>query len=286
MGGEVLAPPRPSQNAYDFSEGGRIGLPFGAGSDVEAQYEILRWNTREIPDGFFDPVNSRVYQKQFPISGDHFYVDQIQGQRPLYARFNTDETYNPRIRLEQGVVYRRRFTQVTIETGWWYGIAPAPTFLTAYISNGPLIEKRQPWPLGFRQPYIYASTATTIYGIVVNNPSGSSYHFTLGKRGGFVVIKNLSLVQTLQVSWEAVDAAGNGPAVSALGTPGANTGGGYPIWPRSEMVWPMNGPIVTDNMALCVGCFAAGGCPYVAILSSGEIDHFDSEQVINLGLNV
>jgi len=235
--------------------------PKDIGPEDYAAYKVIILDSAKL----FPGVTDTFFTTTIEESGDHLYVAEITGPDFWYARVGPHT--NPWIRLKPGMVIQREFRSLAFGMSKTnVGTLAFNTTLILYSSRGTFIETYPMNRYGARWPTIFAQSVTNspvpIGGVLAN-------HFTVGKDGGFMMLFNNDLVNTIYITFDQLGAVGQ-------------TVNGMPLLPGQTRVIPLDGPMglgqLATNGAAWQVTVPSGTAELRVILSSGERDLLDPNQ--------
>ena len=237
-----------------------------------------------------------VRDVRYAVRGDHFYCHEINGPGVVYLRFNAED--QPAVRLYEGLTIQRDFTKLIFrfegaQSNEFDGLSMAlpRTEVLGFASFGPFIISRPPKEYGVNAGMLPGANcvATTTprllwADILALAILGTTRLLaTFGKMGASVLIKNDDLANTLYVAYGRVGTTGLPVApISPAFTPW------YPIESGQTLAMRVDSKLSSrvfssspnDETAGILVATVAGEARYSFIISSGELDHRDSN---NLG---
>ena len=232
--------------------------PLGGGPEDYGAYKLILLKS----DAYFPIQTDTFFSVAVEETGDHLYVAEINGPDPWYVRIGPHT--NPWIRLRQGMNIQREFRSLVFAiTRNNSGSVDTNTTAILYTSRGSLVEQVLPNRYGARSPLVFAMTVSnTSSPIFTTIPA---HHVTMGKDGGFMMLTNNDVINTIYISYDQLGAFGQ----SLSGTP---------IYPGQMMVMPLDNPM-NSGIFGWQAVVASGTADMRVILSSGERDLLDPTQL-------
>lgn len=232
-------------------------------------YDMVRFKTPQN-----STFGSSALPFRYPISGDHLYINRINGPGSIQVRLNSKP--NVWINVSEGMTLTRVYDQIYVRDAAVYN--PGITEMEAYASWGALITRGYKSHGTRGAPYgCHGLTAiTTAHSFSSGNgaiglPTGTLFS-TFSDDGGFIIIKNTDAANTLYF----------GMAIPAV-VP-ANVQDGYPLSPGESCGFDVAGKItISPDAALTSApgelCFwtLAGTCAFSLLISSGSKNRSDSD---------
>lgn len=233
-------------------------------------YQVIRYS---LPDAGGNP---EVWLKSYEVSGDHLYVAEINTPAAVYVKLG--QRTNPWIRVQRGMTLHRKFDRVSI----W---AVDPFLVTEvsltksdaifYASQGKLVVDEGSFDQGTVTPVVGNGTATAVnsrlFDPIYNGGSGP-IPFTVGKSGGYIQVINTDVANTL--------------LITPPNPVGGNTS--IPLLAGQSIIFPLKGRVV-DALDLAsprwIVNTPGGPCTFCVVLSSAEMDLFDSDSQRPGGIN-
>lgn len=260
----------------DFVDGAR-SLAGRAGAKTAAQV------ADDDRASIYQPIKLLVTTSDKPrlisVSGDTLHVAEINGPIPIYVRLGADS--NPYVRIRAGMTLKRKFSEITIRPGdTSAGLVPNPvknTDVLFYVSFGDfIIEPAKEY--GFKKGALaWRDDATTTEQDLFRYANGgsTSSRATIGKIGGFFMVKNGSLMTRLFLRY------GSNSPVDAVSS------SIWPIDPGETLIVPLeqrgmtipynvSSPTSSDGITIQA---ESGTCPFYVMVGSNEVDDFDGYSV-------
>jgi hypothetical protein len=233
-------------------------------------YQLIRYS---LPDAGNSP---EAWLKTYQVSGDHLYVAEVNTPAAVYVKLG--QRSNPWIRVQRGMVLTRKFDSVSIWAVDPFLITPvslAKTDALFYASQGELVADEGSFDQGTVTPSVGNGTAqATLSRLLDPIYAGASgpIPLTVGKSGGYLQIINTDVANTLLVTPPSVGVTSNA----------------IPLLAGQSIIFPLKGRIV-DALDVASPRWAVstpgGPCTYCVVVSSGEMDLFDSDSQRPGGIN-